>query len=56
MVLLYLQRRQIAEALENFKNNLPPGGPMPPTHPSPACDGAFLRRFRPRKIQSSRNR
>jgi hypothetical protein len=42
---IYLKRRQIAEAIENFRNNWPRGG-APPTHPLPAADDSLLRRVR----------
>lgn len=45
-VLLHYHR-QIREAIENFTDNFPRGGP-PPTHPSPAKDSSLLT-ARPRK-------
>jgi hypothetical protein len=45
---LYWKRREIAEAIENFRNNFPRGGPRTPTHPSPAGDSALLTRRRPK--------
>lgn len=45
-ILLYPQRVQIAELIEEFRNNLPRGGPPTGPHPSPADDSALLRRRR----------
>jgi hypothetical protein len=42
-VILYFRHREIAEAIEVFKNNFPRGGPPTPMHPSPAGDDSFLR-------------
>jgi hypothetical protein len=46
ITLLFLKHREVAEALENFRNNFPRGGPPRPMHPSPVTDGALLRRRR----------
>jgi hypothetical protein len=44
VALMFLHRKQIAEAIENFRNNFPRGGPGTPMHPSPAGDERHLRR------------
>ena len=44
-VVLFKHHHQIRGAIENFRNNFPPGG-QPPTHPSPTCDGVILGRSR----------
>lgn len=49
VVLLFLMHREIAEAIDNFRNNFPRGGPPTPRHPLPSGDRALLRR-RPRVI------
>ena len=49
--LLYFNRREIEDAIERFRNDFPRGGPPTPMHPSPADDGALLRR-RSRKIEN----
>jgi len=41
---------ELSEALENFRDNFR-GGPPTPMHPSPANDGALLRR-RSRKSEN----
>jgi hypothetical protein len=41
---------ELREAIENFWDNFP-GGPTTPMHPSPADDGALLRR-RSRKSEN----
>lgn len=43
--LLTVRWRDVADGIENFRNNFRGGG-GPPTHPSPADDGALLRRRR----------
>ena len=40
---LFALHRQIAEAIETFRNNFPRGGPPTPMHPSVAGDDAHLR-------------
>jgi hypothetical protein len=47
VLVLYWKRRQIAEAIDNFKNNFPGGGPGSPMHPSPSNDAALIGRRRP---------
>ena len=42
--LLFWNRRQLADAIENLRNNFPRGGPPTPMHPSPAGDSELLRR------------
>lgn len=41
VAVLFFNHRRVAEAIENFKNNFPRGGPRTPMHPSPARDGPF---------------
>lgn len=43
-VLLFAKHRAIAEAIEDFTNNMRGGRPPRPMHPLPANDGAWLRR------------
>lgn len=38
VVVLFLNHRRIAAAIERFKDNWPRGGPRTPMHPSPARD------------------
>jgi hypothetical protein len=45
--------REIAQAIRNFKDNFPRGGPPSPMHPSPAGDHEFLR-TKPRASASPR--
>lgn len=44
--LLILKHREVREAIENFRDNFPRGGPGTPMHPSPAGDDALLRHRR----------
>ncbi len=46
VAVLFWKRCELAEAIDNFRNNFPRGGPRTPMHPSPAGDSAFLRRKR----------
>jgi hypothetical protein len=51
-VMLFKYRRDIADAIEAFKDNLPKGGgPKTPMHPSPINDSALLRARKQRKNQ-----
>jgi hypothetical protein len=43
-VVMFKYHREIAEALDNFRNNWPRGGPGSPMHPSNVRDSDFLRR------------
>jgi hypothetical protein len=43
-LVMFKYHREIADALENFRNNWPRGGPGSPMHPSSARDSDFLRR------------
>jgi hypothetical protein len=52
VALLFFKHREVAEALEAFKNNFPRGGPRTPMHPSPVGDGELLRRRRSKKAES----
>ncbi len=52
VVALFFFHREVREAIENFKDNLPRGGPRTPMHPSPVTDAALLRRRAPKKAQS----
>ena len=45
--------RQIAAAIEAFKDNFPGNGPRTPMHPSPAGDDAFLRSKSPERPDTS---
>jgi hypothetical protein len=45
---VFSRRSELIEAIENFKNNFPHGGPPAPMHPSPAADGAWLQRKAPK--------
>ncbi len=40
---LWKYRQDVAEAIRNFTDHFR-GGPPRPMHPSPACDGALLRK------------
>ena len=40
---LFALHREIAEAIDTFRNNFPRGGPPTPMHPSVAGDDAHLR-------------
>lgn len=44
LAFLFASHRQVREAIENFRDNFPRGGPRTPMHPSPAGDTALLRR------------
>jgi hypothetical protein len=46
VAILFVKHRDVREAIENFRNNFPRGGPRTPMHPSPVNDGALLRRKR----------
>ena len=45
-ILIFKYHREIAEALEAFRNNWPRGGPGSPIHPSIARDSDLLTRRR----------
>jgi hypothetical protein len=47
-VLLW-KHREVAEAIVEFRNNFPRGGPRTPMHPSPGFDEEVLRRRRGRR-------
>ena len=49
MIFAYWHRARVAELIEEFRDNLPRGGPPTGMHPSPANDSAFLRRKRSRQ-------
>ena len=42
--ILFYRYREIAQAIETFRDNFPRGGPRTPMHPSVAADSALLRR------------
>ena len=44
VAILFFKHREVAEAIEAFRNNFPRGGPRTPMHPSPAADDNLLRR------------
>jgi hypothetical protein len=43
-ILLFLNHRRVIEAIEDFWNNFPRGGPPAPMHPSPSGDDIIFRR------------
>jgi len=49
IAVLVWKHREVAEAIAEFRNNFPRGGPRTPMHPSPGMDEEVLRRRRGRR-------
>lgn len=47
---LFLKHREVRDAIDNFRNNFPRGGPPSPRHPLPAGDTAWLSRRKSKKL------
>ena len=45
-ILLFSNHRRVIEAIENFRNNFPRGGPPAPRHPLSSGDDIMFRRKR----------
>jgi hypothetical protein len=43
-ILLFTNHRKVIEAIENFRNNFPRGGPPNPMHPLSSGDDVIFRR------------